>query len=131
MTAESGPLLAGDVVALAGRGGRLTLDYSVRSLALVDRVIEGIRRQGTPGESVKDELLGFGAYAGEVLVRGAGGEWVDFDEDQRRLFTYPFGVRTPDGRVWNPLGKAFKRHANGPEDSLHRFCLAVLGRAHI
>ncbi|MBY8882659.1 hypothetical protein [Actinacidiphila acidipaludis] len=129
-----GPRWAAEAVALAGgaggaRGG-IRLDYSVRSLVLVDRVIDGARRQEATREKVAGALLRFGAYTGEVLVRCAGAQWVDFGAAQRLVFGQPFGTRTPDGRVWNPLGKAFKRFDYGAEESLHRFALAVLGAAH-
>ncbi len=66
-----------------------------------------------------------------MLVRGAGAKWIDFDADQRRVFGQPFGIRTPDGRVWNPLGKAVKRYRNGSQDSLRLFYLSVVGQAHV
>jgi hypothetical protein len=124
-----GPRLAADVVAMAREGAGIRLDYSPRSLALIDRMIDGIRREHPPAEAVAPALTGFGAYAGEVLHRSAGAEWVDFDLDQRDMFGQPFGIRTADGRVWNPLGKAVKRYNSGSGDSLRLFYLAVVGQA--
>lgn len=126
-----GPRLAADVVSMAREGSRVRLDYSSASLGLVDRIIEAIRGEQPPLEAVAPMLRGFGAYAGEVLVRTANAAWVDFDEEQRGTFGQPFGIRTPDGRVWNPLGKAVKRYENGPADSLRFFCLSVMGRGHV
>ncbi|MFF4968076.1 hypothetical protein [Streptomyces sp. NPDC001037] len=41
----------------------------------------------------------------------------------------PAGVRMPDGRVWNPLGKVVNRfEAGGAEDSLRLFFLTLHGR---
>ena len=74
-------------------------------------------------------LSGLGAYVGEVLVRRAGAAWVDFDAEQRGYFGQPVGVRMPDGRVWNPLGKVLNRfQLGGPEESLQRFYLTLHGR---
>jgi hypothetical protein len=126
-----GPRLAADVVAMAREGARIRLDYSPLSLALVDRVIDGIRHERPPAEAVAPALTGFGAYAGEVLHRSAGAVWVDFDADQRDLYGQPFGVRTADGKVWNPLGRAVRRYHSGPGDSLRLFYLAVVGRAQV
>lgn len=126
-----GPRLAADVVAMAREGAGIRLDYSPQSLALVDRVIDGIRRERPPAEAVAPALTGFGAYTGEVLHRVAGAVWIDFDPAQRDIFGQPFGVRTTDGRVWNPLGKAVKRYEDGPADSLRLFYLAVVGRAQV
>lgn len=125
----AGARLAADTVRMARDSGGIRLDYSPASLALVDRIIDGIRRGRPPAASVRGTLLGFGAYTGEVLVRTGRATWVDFDPGQRDIFGQPFGIRTPDGRVWNPLGKALKRYENGPADSLRLFYLAAAGRA--
>jgi hypothetical protein len=128
-----GPRLAADVVAMAREGGGIRLDYSPPSLALLDRMIDGIRRERPPAEAVAPVLKGFGAYTGEVLHRTAGGVWVDFDPDQRDIFGQPFGIRTADGRLWNPLGKAVKRYdgGSGSGDSLRLFYLSVVGQAQV
>lgn len=129
--AALGPRLAADIVAIVREGSRIRLDYSPESLALVDRAIEGIRRENPPAEAVFRTILGFGAYTGEVLVRGARAAWVDFDAQQRGTFGQPFGIRTSDGRLWNPLGKAVKRYEYGAQDSLRLFYLAVVGQAQV
>jgi hypothetical protein len=126
-----GPRLAADVVAMVNEGGRITLDYTPAGLAVVDRVIGGIRRENPPVAAVTRTLLGFGAYTGQVLVRAVGAEWVDFDPGQQGIFGQPFGIRTPDGRLWNPLGRVFKRYEHGPSDSLRLFYLSVAGRADV
>jgi hypothetical protein len=126
--AVKGPRLASDVVLMAREGAGVLLDYSPPSLALLDRLIDTVRGGRPPHEAVVPALFGFGAYVGEVLVRGTGAQWTEFDADQRRAFGQPFGIRTPDGRTWNPLGEAVKRYRNGPRDGLWRFYLSVDGR---
>lgn len=123
-----GPRLAEGVVAMTARAG-IRLDYSPKSLALIDRIIDGIRRTDPPaGAPAPPVLRGFGAYTGEVLRRSAGAVWVDFDAAQRDVFGQPFGIRTVDGRVWNPLGKAVKRYRIGGGESLRLFYLTVVGQ---
>ncbi|WP_037682895.1 hypothetical protein [Streptomyces griseus] len=108
---------------------RLPLDYSVASLRVVDFLVDGLRKGGADREGARETLLGLGAYVGEVLVRRAGAAWVDFDADQRAFFGRPVGVRMPDGRVWNPLGRVLNRFDSGlPEDSLQTFYLTLHGR---
>ena len=108
---------------------RLPLDYSVESLRIVDCLVDGLRKGGVPRERLHETLLGLGAYVGEVLVRRAGVEWVDFDADQRAYFGRPVGVRMPDGRVWNPLGRVRNRFETGaPGDSLQTFYPTLHGR---
>ncbi|MEU0086729.1 hypothetical protein [Streptomyces sp. NPDC006274] len=107
---------------------RLRLDYTVTSLRLVDLVIDGLRRD-RPGRAGVDRFLrGLGAYTGEVMVRRAGARWVDLDDGQQEMFGQPVGVRMPDGRVWNPLGKVVKRFEDGPGESVERFYLLLHGR---
>ncbi|WP_345039401.1 hypothetical protein [Streptomyces sannanensis] len=60
---------AADIVAMMREGARLRLDYSARSLWNVDWMIGRIRREDPPPLAVAGTLRGFGAYAGEVLVR--------------------------------------------------------------
>ncbi|SNX63557.1 hypothetical protein SAMN06272735_5367 [Streptomyces sp. TLI_55] len=133
---------AGSVVCAAGMRGRaaefvtgitarsrLPLDYSVASLRVVDFLIDGLRKGGADQDRAREPLAGLGAYVGEVLVRRAGAEWVDLDDTQRGYFGQEVGVRMPDGRVWNPLGKVLNRFgSSAPEDSLQTFYLTLHGR---
>ncbi|MEV0690931.1 hypothetical protein [Streptomyces sp. NPDC050388] len=108
---------------------RLPLDYSVASLRLVDFLVDGLRKDGVEEERVSSSLLGIGAYVGEVLVRRADAQWVDFDADQQAYFGQTVGVRMPDGRVWNPLGKVRNCFAEGSsQESLRTFYLTLHGR---
>jgi hypothetical protein len=102
---------AADMVATMREGARLYLDYSARSLWRVDRMIDDLRREGTPHQAMDGVLRGFGAYTGEVIVRQAGGEWVS--EDGYRL-------RTPDGRLWDPIDEAHRCFAG--HGSLRLLC---------
>ncbi|WP_121716972.1 hypothetical protein [Streptomyces sp. E5N91] len=109
---------------------RLPLDYSVASLRVVDFLVDGLRKNGVEEVRVREALFGLGAYVGEVLVRRAGATWIDFEADQRSYFGEPTGVRMPDGRVWNPLGKVRNCFAVGSsQESLRTFYLTLHGRA--
>ncbi|MEU6816447.1 hypothetical protein [Streptomyces sp. NPDC046860] len=108
---------AADAVATMREGARLRLDYSPRSLWRVDRVIEEIRRDLPPLEAVDRALRGFGAYAGEVIVRQTGGEWWASGEEH--------WLRTPDGRLWDPVEEA--RMAFAGQGSLRGLCREATG----
>ncbi|BFO14724.1 hypothetical protein SHKM778_11120 [Streptomyces sp. KM77-8] len=108
---QAGPLGRGRGGGDAG-GARLRLDYSARSLWSVDRTIGEIRREGAPYAAVELVLRGFGAYAGEVIVRQTGGEWWASGGDH--------WVRTPDGRLWEPLDEA--RRCYTGDGSLRLLC---------
>ncbi|GHE45058.1 hypothetical protein GCM10018785_13310 [Streptomyces longispororuber] len=115
-------------VARVTERNRLPLDFSVRSLRVVDSVLDGMRRDGRGRDEVAAALFGFGAYVGEVLVRHAGAVWIDLDDAQRQYFGQAVGVRMPDGRVWSPLGKVVNRYEAGAEESLQTFYLTLPGR---
>jgi hypothetical protein len=110
---------AADVVATMREGARLRLDYSAQSLWRVDRMIEDLRREGTPRAAVDSVLRGFGAYAGEVIVRASGAEWWASGGDH--------WIRTPDGLLWDPIDEA--RRCFAGKGSLRLLCLdALAGR---
>ncbi|MEU6145487.1 hypothetical protein ABZ848_34710 [Streptomyces sp. NPDC047081] len=108
---------AADAVATMREGARLRLDYSAQSLWRVDRVIEEIRREGAPYAAVESVLRGLGAYAGEVVVRHTGGEWWAGGGE--------YWVRTPDGRLWDPLDEA--RRCFFDDGSLRLLCRDATG----
>ncbi|MFE2580766.1 hypothetical protein [Streptomyces sp. NPDC059378] len=103
---------AADVVSAMREGARLRLDYGAPSLWRVDRTIEEIGREDTPYAAVEGVLRGFGAYAGEVIVRQTGAEWwVSGGE---------YLIRTPDGRLWDPIEEA--RRCFAGQGSLRLLC---------
>ncbi|MCX5368420.1 hypothetical protein OG613_28175 [Streptomyces sp. NBC_00015] len=103
---------AAEAVAAAPDGIRPHLDHSAQSLWRVDRLIEELRREGSPHTAVANVLRGFGAYAGEVIVRQTGAEWWGSAGDH--------WVRTPDGRLWEPLDES--RRCFGGHGSLRLLC---------
>lgn len=105
---------AADTVATMREGARLRLDYSTQSLWRVDRMIEELRREQPPYAAVESVLRGFGAYAGEVIVRRAGGaaEWLEAGGGH--------WVRTADGRLWDPVEEA--RRCFAGHGSLRLLC---------
>ncbi|MFI5962740.1 hypothetical protein ACIA8J_11270 [Streptomyces asoensis] len=103
---------AAEAVAAAPDALRAHLDHSPQSLWRVDRTIEDLRRDGSPYPAVADTLRGLGAYAGEVIVRETGAEWWGSGGDH--------WVRTPDGRLWEPLDES--RRCFAGHGSLRLLC---------
>ncbi|MBW8821664.1 hypothetical protein AB0O75_32425 [Streptomyces sp. NPDC088921] len=108
---------AADAVSALREGARVRLDYSAQSLWRVDRLIEEIRREGAPYAAVETVLRGLGAYAGEVVVRQTGAEWWNSGGDH--------WVRTPDGRLWDPVDEA--RRCFAGDGSLRLLCRDATG----
>ncbi|MEV7385689.1 hypothetical protein [Streptomyces sp. NPDC091215] len=108
---------AADAVAMMREGARVRLDYSAQSLWRVDRVIDEIRGEGAPYNAVREMLRGLGAYAGEVIVRQTGAEWWASGGDH--------WIRTPDGRLWDPIEEA--RRCYEGQGSLRLLCRDAVG----
>ncbi len=108
---------AADAVAVLREGARLHLDHSAQSLWRVDRFIDDLRREDTPYAAVEGVLRGLGAYAGEVIVRQTGAEWWATGGDH--------WVRTPDGRLWDPIDEA--RRCFAGHGSLRLLCRDAMG----
>jgi hypothetical protein len=98
------------------------LDFSPGSLAEVDAIVEGFRKDGETAESIGATLFSFGCYVGEVFVRNSGGAWKNADGTPMKGFSgSPIVVELPNGSICNPVGKVFKRLQRGKEDSLTYF----------
>ena len=98
------------------------LDYSPQSLVEVDRILGKFHTEGLRADQIGETVFSFGCYVGEVIVRHLGGAWSM--PDQGFLSRLGFGrsnmmvVQMPNGVVWNPIGKAFKRLEHGEGDSV-------------
>jgi len=114
------------MVGLAERLSGARMDYSPESLATVDEIVEGFRREGTGLTDVSQTLISFGCYVGEVVVRNSGGAWHESDESTLQWARYSPVVRLEDGFVVNPLAKVVKRFENGEVDSLVYFYKALI-----
>ena len=121
-TPENAPKFAENIVAAAENISEVALDYSVESLQAVDDIIESFRQDGCTAEQVAATLFGFGCYIGEVFVRHAGGAWKETAQtEMATIARFPMVVALENGKLCNPIGKAFKRLQNGEEDNIPYF----------
>ncbi len=126
---ENAPLFAQDAVATTARITGDELDYSVASLAIVDRIIERIRSSGGTIDQYAETMFVFGCYVGEVFVRNASGRWVWTPEDSLRVLGMRIVLDLPQQKsLCNPIAKAFKRLHNGVEENLPFFYSAFTRR---
>ena len=106
-----------------------TLDYSVRSLKVVDRIIGRFHKEGATVEDVEITLFQFGCYVGEVFVRNAGGKWRRATRDEKKnVFGVPLVLQLDADTTANPIGKVKKRLENGDEDNLPYFYRVFTGQ---
>ncbi len=128
------PENARDHAAIAVRAARedwdARLDYSRRSLELLDAQIDSLREEGLDGEQAAETLFVFGCYLGEVLVRQLGGAWLPTARSSLRgVSPWPMVVQLPDGSSWDAIGKAYKRLELGDSEFLPAFFdAAAVGR---
>jgi hypothetical protein len=93
--------------------------------AIEDRIAENAGDEEDPID-YWTAVMQLGAFAGEVIRRGNGGHWQVVDTG-----TLPFALITPfedSEATVNPLGKAIKRFANGPEDCVAWLVQVVCNR---
>ena len=104
----------------------IRLDYSHESLIDVDTLLGSFEEGGS--DAVAASVFESGCYVGEVLVRHHGYIWIDVGESTG-LFDFRVAIKGPHGNYANPIGKAFKRVENGPEDSVTAFVTGILATA--
>jgi hypothetical protein len=121
-TPDNARKLADLAVSAAWNVSGENLDFSVGSLAAVDKIIEGLRSEGLAVGQIAETLFSFGCYVGEVFVAQAGGVWrVTAETSMAPFANAPMVVELGPDHFSNPIDKAFKRFQNGPEDSLPYF----------
>jgi hypothetical protein len=110
---------AEQAVAIAKKVDGTNLDYSAESLKSVDRIVLGMRKDGTKPEQVQGTLFILGAYVGEVIVRNTkGARWTNPPKEIVAAGMDVMGVTTRAGVFLNPIGKVHKLLLNGEEDSV-------------
>jgi hypothetical protein len=113
---SNAPQLANMAVKGIKQAWDIDLDYSVASLQQVDEVVEDLRAEGQAIESVSNSLVALGCYVGEVILREMNGKW----EDTRQAIGIPLGIKIGSNTL-NPIGKVFKRFADGKKHDLPSF----------
>jgi|SRR3990170_284621 len=107
------------------------LDYSGRSLEILDAGIETLREEGRDGEEAAEVLFVFGCYLGEVMVRELRGSWMPTGRSAlRHVSPWPMVVVLPDGSAWDVIGKAYKRLELGDSEFLPDFFAAAARRGN-
>jgi len=97
-------------------------DFTPQSLWEIDRFFDEHSRDGAAksggllAEGLGARLFAIGSYAGEVVRRAVGGEWVVDDDDPEGEINIELLLQ--DGtRCW-PVHRAMKRFQNGAEDGI-------------
>ena len=125
---------AQDTVRNMARVYKIELDWSIDSLAHVDRALAEWHAKGAPLDAVNKSLYAMGSYAGEVMLRHARGRWAaapgrqDPSGDIDDAFLV---VELEGGRRWAPIALCVHALLSGPEHSLLRTARALLGAQRV
>jgi hypothetical protein len=120
---------ANEAVRIAADEYGLALDYSVESLAHVDKLLAEFPNRAYEAMEIAYRARAFGCYCGEVLVRHANGSWRAIDGDPLLEKYFDPGLRfvvDMGTSIANPIGKVWKRLKNGPVDSVLAFARDTL-----
>jgi hypothetical protein len=122
ITPANAPKFAADIAIAVEENEGIKLDYSVASLAVIDRIIGGVRDEGCKVEDVEGTLFCFGCYVGEVFVRHANARWRTATRKEIDDWAaVPLILELGRDSLVNPIGKVIKRLQNGDEDNLLYF----------
>lgn len=113
------------------------LDQSVKSLAVLDDLLEVIRKTQLSRDDQAMVVMGFGAYVGEVIRKHAKAKWhwVKFENalpHNESIAQFGHSISTSyilmkgSQNVVFPLGKVVKFLQNGREDSVESFAQVVI-----
>lgn len=96
------------------------LDYSEKSIQIIDLLIEQLRKEGNDERAAENEIMAFGAYVGEIIKKNFGGNWTKpelagFPKDGS---TYSVVFQLPNGSGINPLGRVLKYFRHGSQYSV-------------
>jgi hypothetical protein len=95
-----------------------SLSFQPSSVPDIDRFLGEIAAEVGGSDELAELIVKLGAYVGELMVRHAGGRWVDAPAEIAPGWPV---VLLPSGYYAAPIDKAFKRVDNGTEDSLAAF----------
>jgi hypothetical protein len=123
---------AEDTIRNMQRVYQVEMDWSLESLAHIDRVLGEWHAGGAPMEKVNKSLYSMGSYAGQVLLRLAPGRWVDPSDDDEQVEEMDdifLMVELDNGRTWRPIALCIAALNEGPRHSLLRSARALLAAA--
>ncbi len=101
----------------------LHLDYSEKSLKTADAIIEKLRSEGSDESVAENEIIGIGAYLGQIIKRNHGGFWTtpELAKFPKDSATFSVVFMLPNGVSCNPLGRVLKYFKYGSQYSLTKF----------
>jgi hypothetical protein len=120
---ENGEKFADQYKNAVKENDNLELDYSVGSLQFVDSFLQRFREEGMTVNDFAETIFVAGCYTGQVMIRNNHGQWIKAEDISlpNGVRMMPIVIKFPNGKICDPIAKAFKRFYNGEADSLQYF----------
>ncbi len=104
---------------------RAEITYAPSSLEGVELLVSRLSRERL--EDIAETIFCIGCFVGEVMVRNLGGRWVQPEDVGMEPYArFPIVLEMPNGYIWNPIGKTFKRLEMGSAESIPHFYESAL-----
>ncbi|HYV93881.1 MAG TPA: hypothetical protein VE978_19040 [Chitinophagales bacterium] len=99
------------------------LNYSVDTLDFVDNFLQRFKDEGLTVNDFAETIFVAGCYVGQVMINNNNGQWIQQEDAglPTGITMMPLVVKLGEGRVADPITKAFKRFHNGEIDSVRYF----------
>lgn len=120
--AENGKSLSQDFIDAVKSNENIELDLSESSLKFVDDFLERFSKELKMNDFAETIFVA-GCYSGQVMVETAKGMWINVEDANlpNGINMMPIVIKMPNGKICDPIGKAFKRFGNGESDSIAFF----------
>lgn len=122
-------MVAAEWIATALSSSGYHADFTPASLRQIDRFFDDHTSDGAAkvggllSADLGARIFALGAYVGEVIRRGRGGDWFADDDDPQGEIN--LAVRLADGAIFWPVQRVMKRFRNGPEDGIACYGVAM------
>ena len=117
-----------DAIDYARDNMKLTLDWSGRSIEVLESILDVFHRELAKAKPTDEQVAEFsrmwGSYLGEVYRKNHGATWGRIAHGDQ---SFP-GLKAASGSLFWPWGRAENRLRNGPEDNVWHYYLSLTGQ---
>lgn len=128
-TLENLPFFAEEIRKTIGRVSGVEVAIEPEALPVIDRIMQGWVDDGLGSDTMAETCWGMGCFLGEVMVRHAGGRWVETPDDLMPMMGFPFLIALGEKNTANPLARPFKLMRTAGADTLHGFYVTMTNEA--
>ena len=122
-TPDNGQKFAEQFVGAVKKNDNIELDYSVDTLNYVDKLLQRFSDEGLTVNDFAETIFVAGSYVGQVMIENRNGIWIRQDNLNLPdgVSMMPIFVKLPNGKIADPIAKAFKRFHYGDTENIEYF----------